>query len=101
MIKKFFKISFYSFITFCVVNFLSLFISILSNKLIGMFPNFKFGFPFEIYHQFEIRSFGNCYELQHGFNINNIFYNIIISTVIVSLSFLWKSINFKLTKKNE
>jgi hypothetical protein len=83
MIKQFFKISFYSFVTFCVVNFSLLIYSIIYNKLQGSFPNFSFGFPFEIYHQFEVRSFGNCYELQHGTFPENLIYNYEIFWIII------------------
>ena len=101
MIKKFFKISFYSFIAFCVFNFISLIYSIIFNKLQGSFPKYNFGFPFEFYYQFEVRSFGTCYELQHGTNINNSLYDFIIFWIIVFLYFQLKTRNFKLTTNNK
>lgn len=99
MIKKFFKISFYSFITFCVVNFLSLIYSIIFNKLNWSFPNFDFGLPFEFYHQLQVRNYENCYQLQHGFNVKNFIYDLLFSTIIVALYFILKSLHFELTKK--
>ena len=90
MIKQFFKISFYSFVVFCAVNFTHLIYSIIHNKISGSFPNFSFGFPFEIYHQFEIRSFGNCYELQHGTFPENLIYNYVIFWIIVFLHITFK-----------
>ncbi len=83
------------------MNFLSLFYSIIFNKLQGSFPNYNFGFPFDFYYQFEVRSFGNCYELQHGTNINNLSYDILIFWIIVFIYFQWKSINFKKTTNNK
>jgi hypothetical protein len=91
MIKQVFKISFYSFGAFCVVNFSLLICSIIHNKISGSFPNFSFGFPFEIYHQFEVRSFGNCYELQHGTFPKNLIYNYAIFWIIVFLYITFKN----------
>ena len=101
MIKHFFKISFYSFITFCVVNFSLLIYSIIHNKLEGSFPKLSFGYPFEIYHQFEIKSFENCYELQHGAFPKNLIYNYLIFWIIVFLFYSLKTKNFNLTTNHK
>lgn len=102
MIKQFFKISFYSFVAFCTVNFTHLIYSIIHNKISGYFPNFSFGFPFEIYHQFEVRSFENCYELQHGTFPENLIYNYVIFWIIIFFYIQFKKLkNNNLTNKND
>ena len=100
MIKQFFNISFYSFVTFCVINFSMLIYSIVYNKLQGTFPELSIGFPFEIYHQFEVKSFKNCYELQHGSFPKNLIYNYLIFWIIVFLFITFKN-NKQETKNNK
>lgn len=90
MFKQFFKISFYAFITFCVVSFLSLFSSILYNRINDTFPNFKIGFPFTFYYQFLENDECNGYELHHGFG-NGLIENIFITWIIVFLYFTFKN----------
>ncbi len=74
MIKKLFKISFYSAILFCVSSFLSQIISIISNKINHSFPNFRIGFPFNYNYQIQINN-GNCFEIQHGTTKTHKLYN--------------------------
>ena len=78
MTKKISKIILYSFITFCVINFLSLIVSIIINKLNGTFPKFEIGFPFTFYYQFLIDN----NELQHGFK-RGLITDILFSFIIV------------------
>lgn len=101
MINKFIKISFYSTITFCVVSFLSMIISMLISKLNNSFPNFSIGFPFKYYYQFLVDS----NDLQHGFQ-NGIIENFLIFWIIVFVYFQLKKIYYnyfsvKLKQKNQ
>jgi hypothetical protein len=84
MTKKASKIILYSFITFCVINFLSLVVSIIINKLNGTFPKFEIGFPFTFYYQFLIDN----NELQHGFKkglLVDIFFSIIFTYLLLKI----------------
>jgi hypothetical protein len=100
MIKLFLKISFYSFVVFCVINLSQLIYSIIHNKLEGSFPKLSFGFPFEIYYQFEVKSFENCYELQHGSFPKKLIYNYFLFWILVFLYFIFKN-NKQQTKNNK
>lgn len=96
MIKHLLKISFYTFITFCVVNFLSLIISMITNKTNGTFPNFEIGFPLTFYYQFLMDE----NDLHHGFK-KGLIGNVLFSFIIVFLYFQLKTRNFKLTTNNK
>ena len=95
MLKQFFKISFYSFIAFCVISFISLIYSILYNKINGTFPNFKIGFPFTYHYQFLVRDNCKGFELLHGSDFKNFIYDIVFSLIIVFSYFQLKN-NIKL-----
>lgn len=90
MIKQFFKISLYSFVTFCVISFISFTISVIYNKITGGFPGFKIGFPVNFYYQFPVKCCENCYDMQHGSSLLNIIYNFVIFWIIVFLYFIFK-----------
>ena len=83
MIKKIFNIVIYSTILFCVFSFLSILISIISNKINHSFPNFKIGFPLNYYYQFEIRNNFNGHDLLHGTNPKNFILNYLICLFII------------------
>jgi hypothetical protein len=84
MIKRILHIVFYCTVLFCVISFLSLVISIITNKINHSFPNFKIGFPFNYYYQIQIKN-GNCFEIQHGTTKTNIIYNLILCVFAIIL----------------
>lgn len=93
MIRKITTVIFYSTILFCVISFLSLIISVVTNKVNHSFPNFKIGFPFNYYYQIQISN-GNCFEIQHGTTKTHIIYNFIICFIVIGLN------NYKQQTKN-
>ena len=92
MIKKILHIIFYSTILFCVSSFLSLIISVISNKINHSFPNFRIGFPLNYYYQIQINN-GNCFEIQHGTTKTHVIYNFLfcVFVLIVFLKFKQKN----------
>lgn len=94
MIKQFFKISFYAFITFCVTNFSLLLIKIYFNLQIKEIPQINIGFPFNYYSIFWVEEI----NLRHGSDLKNFVYDILIFWIIVFLYFI---INKTTKLKNE
>jgi hypothetical protein len=97
MIKQFFKISLYSFITFCVLNFTALLFQIYVRLQIKEIPEINIGFPFNFYSVFWLD--GN--DLHHGADFKNLIYDILIFWIIVFLYFQLKTRNFRLTTNNK
>lgn len=97
MIKNFLKMSFYSFITFCVINFIILLFHIYINLQIKEIPEINIGFPYVFYSVFWLD--GN--DLHHVADFKNFVYDILIFWIIVFLYFQLKSRNFKLTTNNK
>ena len=93
MVNKFLHISIYSTILFCVVSFLSLTFSMIYSRLYNITPNFEFGFPFEIYYQFELRGECNEMTLLHGAHFINIIYNLIFCFIATILFLNFKQKN--------
>lgn len=87
MIKKVLNISLYSLITFCVVSFLSLIISMIINKTNNTFPNFSIGFPFKYYNQFLM----DKNDFHHGFN-RGIIEDFLIIWIIIFIIFSKKTL---------
>jgi hypothetical protein len=91
MIKQFFKISFYSFVTFCVFNFTLLLLLILFQSKIKEIPEILIGFPINFYKLFPNESMNYTTHLDWI----NFFYNILIFWILVFLYFIFKNIKQK------
>lgn len=87
MIKHFFKISFYAFVTFCVINFIILLFQILLFSLYKEIPNIAIGFPFKFYYTLLLDE----RDLQHGSNLDYFIYDSIIFWIIVFIYFQLKN----------
>ena len=94
MIKQFFKISFYAFVTFCVINFIIILFQLLMFSFYKEVPNIKIGFPFEFYYTLLLGE----KDFQHGSNLNYFIYDIIIFWIIIFIYFQFKN-NFKLLNR--
>lgn len=97
MTKHFFKISFYSFVTFCVFNFTFLLIQIYFRLKIKEIPEINIGFPFNFYSIFWL----DRNDLHHGADLKKFIFNLIIFWLIVFLFYLLKTKNFNLTTKHK
>ena len=87
MIKKFFKITFYAFVAFCIVNFTGLLLKLLLFSLYNELPNIEIGFPFNFYY---ILLLGER-DLQHGSNLNYFIYDTLIFWILTFLFFQIKN----------
>lgn len=94
MIKQFFKISFYSFVTFCVFNFTILLSWILFQSKIKETPEIFIGFPINFYKLFPNESMNYTTRLDW----TNFFYNLVIFWIIVFLYIIFKSNKQKTNK---
>lgn len=86
MIKQFFKISFYSFITFCVVNFIILVFSLLMFSLLKEIPEIHIGFPFNFYNLICINE-----SFLYGSDLNNLIYDSLFFWLLIFLFFQFKN----------
>jgi phosphatidylserine synthase len=89
MIKQFLKISFYSFVTFCVFNFSLLILLILFQSKIKETPEVFIGFPINFYKLFPNESMNYTTRLDW----TNFFNNFLIFWILIFLYFIFK--NFK------
>lgn len=67
----------------------------ISSKFSNITPNFKIGFPFEMYYQFKIKAQCDESTLLHGANLCNTVYNYIICFLVIAL------VNYKLKTTNK
>lgn len=91
MIKQFLKISFYSFVTFCVFNFSLLILLILFQSKIKETPEVFIGFPINFYKLFPNESMNYTTRLDW----TNFFNNLLIFWILVFLYFFFKNIKQK------
>ena len=94
MIKQFFKISFYAFVTFCVINFIIILLQLLMFSFYKEVPNIKIAFPFEFYYTLLLGE----KDFHHASNLNYFIYDIIIFWIIIFIYFQFKN-NFKLLNR--
>lgn len=87
MFKQFFKISFYAFITFCVVNFSLLLLQIYFNIHVKEIPKINIGFPWSFYSIL----WQDIDNLLHGAEFWNFIYDIFFYWIIVFLYFTFKN----------
>jgi hypothetical protein len=87
MIKQFFKISFYSFVSFCVFNFTLLILLILFQSKIKETPKIFIGFPINFYKLFPNESMNYTTRLDWTY----FFYNILVFWILVFLYFIFKN----------
>lgn len=68
----------------------------INSKLTNLSPNFKIGFPFEMYYQFKIKAKCDESTLLHGTNLYNAVYNYLICYLVISVvNYKLKTINNK------
>lgn len=96
MIKQFFKISFYSFVTFCAFNFFILLTWILFQSKTKEIPEIFIGFPINFYKLFPNESMSYTTRLDW----TNFFYNILVFWIFIFLYFIFKN-NKPQTKNNK
>jgi len=96
MIKQFFKISFYSFVTFCAFNFSIQLTWILFQSKTKEIPEIHLGFPIIFYRLFPNESMNYTTRLDW----TNFFYNLSVFWILVFLYFIFKN-NKQQTKNNK
>ena len=87
MIKNLLKITFYAIITFCVISYISVMVSLLNVVFIGdptMKPVTNIGFPYKYYYQFWLTGSDspNC-----GWRSNRFILDGIITWILVAMVF--------------
>ncbi len=86
MTKKIIIGTTYSFIVFCIISYFSVMYSLLQSVgNLSMKPVTNIGFPFKYYYQFWLSDSDspNC-----GWNIDAFFYDVLITWIIVTLTYL-------------
>ena len=96
MIKQFLKISFYSIITYCTLDYISSIYWIFFQSATKETPEIWLGIPFNFYKLYPNENMGYSKYLDW----TNFFYNILVFWILVFLYFIFKN-NKQQTKNNK